>query len=102
MATFNLSYDGIDGSQLKLSAWERFLRGAGVPEGSCASLVAGRTQRGKAIRTWVLANYAKRYVPEDILDLLGLRKQLVLRWQRDERDGVTSAATGEAGYQRAS
>lgn len=98
MATYNLSYDGIDGSHLRLSAWERFLLTAGVPEKSCASLVAGDTRKGKTIRSWVLANYARRYVPEDILDVLGLRKQLVLRWQREEQDGASSAATGEARY----
>lgn len=98
MATYNLSYDGIEASQLSLSAWERFLASAGVPENSCASLVAGRTGKGKAIRSWVLANYAKRYVPEEILDLLGLQKQLVLRWQREEQEAARSAAIAEVRY----
>ena len=98
MATYNPSYDGIDGSQLRLSAWERFLVGAGVPEKSCASLVAGRTRKGKAIRSWVLENYARRYVPEEILDLLGLQKQLAVRWQREEKEAAPSAVIGEARY----
>lgn len=98
MATYNLSYAGFETSQLRLSAWERFLVSAGVPEKSCASLVTGRTGKGKAIRSWVFANYARKYVPEDILDLLGLRKELVLRWHREEQEGAPSAAIVEARY----
>ena len=56
MATFNLPYDGSDGSPLGLSAWERFLLSAGVPESGCASLVTGGTRKGNDIRSWVLAN----------------------------------------------
>lgn len=98
MATFNLPYDGSDRSPLGLSAWERFIRSAGVSESGCASLVVDGTRKGDAIRSWVLANYATKYVPEHILELLGLRGQLVLRWHREERQGGFSITTGEARY----
>jgi hypothetical protein len=98
MATFNLSYDSVNDSALGMSAWERFLLTSGVPENKCASIVSGRSQKGKAIRSWVLANYAKRYVPENVLEALGLRKQLVLRWQKEERESAFSITTGEARY----
>jgi hypothetical protein len=98
MATFNLSYDSVDGSAVRISAWERFLLTSGVPENKCASIVAGRSRKGEAIRSWVLANYARRYVPENVLDALGLRKQLVLRWQKEERESAFSITTGEARY----
>jgi hypothetical protein len=87
MSTFNLPYDGSDASTSWLSAWERFLLSAGVPEHRCASLVADGRQEGNAIRSWVLENYARRYVPEHILEVLGLTGKLALRWQREERRG---------------
>jgi len=66
------------------SAWERFLRSVGIPENSCASHVTAGTEQGDAIRSWVRDNYGTKYVPEHILEALGLRKQLVLRWRGDE------------------
>lgn len=76
LSTFNLSYDARENTTSRPSAWEQFLLSAGVPEGSCASLVAGSTGKGSAIRSWVQENYTRRYVPEDILEALGLHKQL--------------------------
>jgi hypothetical protein len=95
MSIFTLSYDAWDDVASEPSAWEQFLLSAGVPESSCASLVAGGTQRGSAIRSWIQENYTRRYVPEDILDALGLRKQLMLRWQGDERQSVLFVSKGE-------
>ena len=66
------------------SAWDLFLLGAGLNEGNCSSLLTGRSRKARAIRSWVREHYATRYVPEDILDALGLRKQLRVRWQGDE------------------
>lgn len=66
------------------SAWDRFLLGAGLKESNCASLVKGSSRKSRAIRAWVLKHYARNYVPEDILEALGLRGQLRLRWQGDE------------------
>jgi hypothetical protein len=95
MSTFNLSYGARDDGASGRSAWEQFLLSAGVPESSCSSLVASGTRRGRAIRSWVQENYARRYVPEDILQILGLRKQLMLRWQGDERQSVLYVSRGE-------
>ena len=94
MTTLNLPYGGDDSSPLGLSAWERLLLSADVRESVCPSLVQGGTQKGDAIRSWVLANYAKRYVPEHILEVLGLRKQLVHRWHKEERQGAFSITAG--------
>jgi hypothetical protein len=66
------------------SAWELFLLGAGVPESNCASVVASRSPKGRAIRSWVREHYSTKYVPETILDVLGLRKPLRLRWQGED------------------
>ena len=62
------------------SSWELFLLGAGVPEGNCASILAGRSRKGRAIRSWVRDHYSTKYVPENVLQALGLRKQLRVRW----------------------
>ena len=66
------------------SAWDLFLLGAGLNESSCSSLLAGRSHKGREIRSWVREHYATRYVPEEILEALGLRRQLRVRWQGDE------------------
>jgi hypothetical protein len=66
------------------SAWELFLLGTGVSESSCASLLTGRSRKGRAIRSWVHEHYSTKYVPEPILDTLGLRKSLRLRWQGED------------------
>ena len=96
MSTFNLSYDARNGTVPGPSAWETFLISAGVSESSCASLVAGGTRKGCAIRSWVRENYTRRYVPEAILETLGLRKQLLDRWQEEERQRVLYVSRGDA------
>jgi hypothetical protein len=96
MSTFSNSYDPKSSAMSGSSAWERFLRCAGVSENSCASLLAGGTRQGSAIRSWVRNNYATRYVPEHILEVLGLRKQLTFRWHGDEQQNASYALTGEA------
>lgn len=95
MATYNLSYDGNGGSPTELSAWEKFLLGAGVPESGCASLVASGAQKGAAVRSWVLANYANRYVPEQVLQVLHLHRQLALTWHREDRQSALSITARE-------
>ena len=84
MATLHFSPSIKDQLVSKPSAWELFLLAAGLNERNCASLLQGRSRQGRAIRKWVLKHYAKNYVPEDILEVLGLRGQLRLRWQGDE------------------
>lgn len=96
MATFNLSYGVSDGSSFAPSAWEKFIGSAGFSESICASLVAGGTREGSAIRSWVLANYTRRYVPEHILDALGLRRHLALKRHAEERESPFSLTTDEA------
>jgi hypothetical protein len=83
MAKFDLNFKR-SGTPSGPSAWESFLLGAGVAENACSQLLSGRTRKGREIRSWVHEHYAKNYVPEHILEVLGLRKQLVLRWQGEE------------------
>jgi len=66
------------------SAWELFLLGERVSETNCVSLLAGQSRKARAIRSWVRDHYSTRYVPEQILDAIGLRKQLRLRWQKED------------------
>ena len=66
------------------SSWELFLLGEGVPEGNCASILAGQSRKGRAIRSWVRDHYSTKYVPENVLDALGLRKQLRVRWLKED------------------
>jgi hypothetical protein len=96
MSTFNSSCDARNGTAPGPSAWETFLLSAGVPESSCASLVAGGTRKGCSIRSWVRENYTRRYVPEAILETLGPRKELMHSWQEEERQRVLYVAKGAA------
>jgi hypothetical protein len=96
MSTFSTSYNSRSSATSGSSAWERFLRCAGVPESSCASLLAGGTREACAIRTWVRDHYATRYVPEHILEALGLRKQLALRWQGPEQQNAANVSICDA------
>jgi len=66
------------------SSWELFLLGEGIPEGSCSSILAGRSRKGRAIRSWVRDHYSTKFVPESVLDALGLRKQLRFRWLKED------------------
>ena len=66
------------------SAWEVFLLGAGVAETNCISLLAGRSHKGCAIRSWVQEHYATRYVPEHVIQTLGLHEKLKVRWPGGE------------------
>jgi hypothetical protein len=83
MSNLNLDFKPTTEAIPGLSAWELFLRGAGISEGTCAALVSGRSQQGRAIRSWVHAHYTTQYVPEIILETLGLHRRLELRWHRD-------------------
>jgi hypothetical protein len=84
MSKVDLPLNRADDMRPKPTAWEMFLLSAGVPESNCAPLLKGRTQVAGAVRSWVYENYSKRYVPEFILDALGLRKRLKLRWQDND------------------
>jgi hypothetical protein len=72
------------------------LRSAGVAKSGCALVVVVSTHTGNAIRSSVLANYATSYGPEQILEVPGLRRQLVLRWQREEQESALSITTGKS------
>jgi hypothetical protein len=89
MAKFELCFNR-DDVPAGPSAWETFLLGAGVAENTCSKVLSGRTRKGREIRSWVSKHYAKNYVPEHILEALGLRRQLMLRWQREEYPGDAS------------
>jgi hypothetical protein len=80
MAQFNSRYCCETDTSSDRSAWEKFLNSLDIPESSCVVLMAAGTQQGESIRSWVWNNYATRYVPEYILDALGLCERLIVRW----------------------
>jgi hypothetical protein len=84
MTNINPAYERQGNSSFGPSAWELFLLGAGVLESSCVSLLARHTRKGRAIRAWVRDHYQTCYVPESILDVLGLGWRLRFRWQRED------------------
>jgi hypothetical protein len=84
MAKFDHPFNRRDDLPRGLSAWEMFLQQAGVSESNCASLLARRTPKARAIRSWVRENYSRKYIPEYILVAVGLRNQLRLRWQDED------------------
>jgi hypothetical protein len=84
MATLDFQFDGRDDFPPEPSAWEMLLLRAGVLESNCISLLASGAQEARAIRSWVHENYSRRYVPEQILDALGLRNLLRNRLQDND------------------
>ena len=68
----------------KLSSWEKLLDSVGIPEAACTSLIGCRSQKGRAIRSWVLEHYKTNFVPESVLEFLDLRYELKLKWQVED------------------
>ena len=66
----------------KTSSWEKLLDSIGIPETACTTLIGCRSQKGRAIRSWVHEHYKTNFVPETVLELLGLRYQL--KWQVED------------------
>lgn len=66
------------------TAWERFLVGEGIPESKCPLLLNCDPQKGVAIRDWVLANYKTSYVPELVIQTLGLQYHLNSTWRVEQ------------------
>jgi len=66
------------------SAWERFLADEGISESRCPSFLNCHTQERSVIQSWVLANYKTRYVPELVIQMLGLQRQLISTSRTDE------------------
>jgi hypothetical protein len=84
MAKLNPSLERRNEIISKPSSWELFLLGTGVAEKDCTSLFATHSREGQSIRSWVREHYATRYVPEHVLEALGLRRQLMRQWQGDD------------------
>lgn len=81
MANFDLSYEYAECCPHPQSGWEQLLAGMEINETDCTSHLVRRTQKGRAIRSWTLAHYSTSYVPEWILQLLGLHHRLNRTWQ---------------------
>jgi hypothetical protein len=62
----------------KTSSWEKLIDRIGVPETACTSLIGCRSQKGLALRSWVREHYKTKFVPENVLESLGLRYELKL------------------------
>lgn len=59
------------------TAWELFLANEGISEAKCPSLLKQHTEESCAVRSWVLANYKTRYVPELVIQTLGLQRHVI-------------------------
>ena len=68
----------------KMSSWEKLLDSIGIPEGACTSLIGCRSQKGRAIRSWVREHYKTNFVPENVLEFLDLRYELKPKWQVED------------------
>jgi hypothetical protein len=68
----------------KMSSWEKLLDSIGIPETACTALIRCRSRKGRAIRAWVREHYETNFVPENVLEFLGLRYQLRLKWQVED------------------
>ena len=68
----------------RLSSWEKLLDSIGIPETACRSLIGCRSQKGRAIRSWVHEHYKTNFVPENVLEFLNLRYELKLKWQVED------------------
>ena len=66
------------------TAWERFLAEEGILESRCPSLLQCETREGLALRSWVLSNYKIRYVPELVIQTLGLHQEFISSSEVDQ------------------
>lgn len=57
--------------------WEQFLAAKGILESGCPSLLQHQSPTCLVIRSWVLAHYKRRYVPEHVIQSLGLHRESV-------------------------
>lgn len=81
MATFDLPHKYALPSPPPRSKWEQLLASIGINEKDCTSSLIKRTRKGQAIRLWTLSHYSTSYVPEWILQMLGLQQRLNKTWQ---------------------
>jgi hypothetical protein len=65
------------------------LNSIGISEAAWTALIGHKSQKGRAIRSWVRKHYTTHFVPEQVLDFLGLRYQLNLKWQAEDSGGFT-------------
>ena len=77
--TFSL-FLKIDSSPAR-SAWEQFLDEEGISEFHCFSLLKGNALKGRVIRSWVLEHYKTSFVPELVIQAMGLQHQIMSRLQ---------------------
>ena len=63
------------------SAWEQFLDKEGIPEFQCFSLLKDNELKGHVIRSWVLEHYKTSFVPELVIQAMGLQHQIISRLQ---------------------
>lgn len=81
MANFDLPRKLGEYSLRPQSGWEQLLARMEIDEKDCTANLVRRTRKGQAIRSWTLAHYSTSYVPEWILQILGLHHRLNRTWQ---------------------
>lgn len=81
METFDLPYKYAQPSPRPRSGWEQLLASIGIDEKDCTTNLIRRTRKGQMIRSWTLAHYSTSYVPEWVLQMMGLHHRLTRTWQ---------------------
>lgn len=56
------------------SAWENQLTKLSLTESAASAEIQARTSTGKTLRKWVRSHYTRRFVPEPILELVGVKE----------------------------
>ena len=69
--------------QARPTAWERKVRQLGLTEASAMALIGAREDPGPRLRDFVRKIFERRYVPEVVLETMGLQ------WEVENARGLT-------------
>lgn len=58
------------------SAWEKLLRELGISEAMAINVALESSERGMMLRSFAKRECGRKYVPEDVLDVLGIRSDV--------------------------
>jgi hypothetical protein len=64
--------------QARPTAWERKVRQLGLTEASATALIGAHESPGPMLREYVRKIFARRYVPEIVLEAMGLQGEVQL------------------------
>jgi hypothetical protein len=81
MANFDLPYQNPRYSAPPRCGWEQMLANMEITENDCTSHLVTQTRKDRAIRSWTLTHYSTNYVPEWLLQMLGVHRRLSRIWR---------------------